>query len=281
MPRRRERLFRGRRCGRSAERRLGGRAIEGHGQRHLSRWRLFEKRQLGRDRQLELGHEALEPGHRRLEFGRLGQQRRFGGEQALERHLRVEERREALGLELQRAQQPVAQRHRQRRVNHGRRLLAGARDEILEPFGELVVTQSPPDDEGEHREPHLHHIAALRDGAIGTGRHGHAQRVPQALAGPAQRVDGRAEHVVGEHQAGLRREEQVLRPERAAGRVAALRREQRRRGQQLPQQQHHDADVEGQILGFGHVEHVGKPPAAHVVFLTCGERAPIAAYSSH
>ena len=57
----------------------------------------------------------------------------------------------------------------------------------------------------------------------------------------------------------------MLGPERAAGRVAALRPEQGRGGQQLAQQQHHDADVEGEVLGFGHVEQVGQAPPAHVV----------------
>jgi hypothetical protein len=250
--------------------RLGSRrrrTVERYRKRHLAGRGRLEQLQLRHlYRQLEFGHEALEFRHGRLEFGRLGQQRRLGGQQPLQGHLRVEERAEALGLQLQRAQQPVAQRRGQRRVDHRGRLLARARDQVLETLGVLVIPQPAPHDERQHGEAHLYDIAARRhDPPVVTGPRRHPQRSPQLFGLPVERVDGRAEHVVGEQQPRLWREQQMLGPERAAGRVAALRAEQRRRRQQLAQQQHHDADVEGEILRFRHVEQVGQAPPPHVV----------------
>ena len=196
----------------------------------------------------------------------LRDERGLGGEQLLEREPGVEERREAARMELQGAGQPGVQAVGERRIDHGRRALAGAADQHFEALGELVVAQPAADHQRQHGDADLGDVAARRDGPAAAFRAAgrDPQRAPQPLGIPIEGLDRRAKHVVGEHDAALGREQQVLGPQRSAGGIAALAGQHRRGGQQLPQQQHHDADVEGEVLGFGHVEQVGQPPALDV-----------------
>ena len=73
---------------------------------------------------------------------------------------------------------------------------------------------------------------------------------PQPLARVVQLLEARRQHVLGQNQAALRRENQPLGPDRADRGVALMAREQRHGRNELPQQRQHGADVDRQLVAL-------------------------------
>ena len=167
-------------------------------------------------------------------------------------------------IELQGAGEPAAQAVRQRLEAAARRYGPHRRHQFVEAQRELVVAERTTEYKCQRHDAELQRIGpGIEPGARLTGRHGHAQFTPVALAREPQLLDRGAEHRLGNEEARLRRHDQPLGRQRPVRHVAHPLVKPRHAGDELPDEAEGRIDVERHTAGLRATEDRREAQAGH------------------
>ena len=152
-----------------------------------------------------------------------------------------------LCVDLQRPLQPHPERQRQRLQCSVRRQRKCAGRHVADPCREFVFRQRPSDGECQRRSAHLCDIGpAIQVRHAERPRERDAQVLPILLVRVAKLFDRRAEHVLDDHEARMRRHDDALGTDGAVAHVRSLVVQNRNGVNELAQQTERGVHLDGQ-----------------------------------
>ena len=130
----------------------------------------------------------------------------------------------------------------------------------------LVGAKRPAQNQRERDQPHAGDVGAMIEARqTGARRHRDAELLPQSIAAELQLLDRRAEHVLDDDEAGVRRDDQPLGRDQSVRDIARVLVQHGDRGHQLPNEAERGVDIELQLLLLRNAQDVRQPRAFEMI----------------